>query len=152
MILDELVQFALNSVPLIISISCSITSEYIKNVENTHKSDFAYLLVAPMMKTFFLALMPSISVSSWLMTRSAAPPVTQSTYTYTSSSITCRSVYPKAGKSYSHSQNRQDKHLSVKDLPASVLALFHKAKVRQISSHFHAFLLPWIPIKNNQLK
>ena len=27
-----------------------------------------------MMKTFFLAPMPSISVSSWLMTRSAAPP------------------------------------------------------------------------------
>ena len=33
-------------------------------------------LVAPMMKTFFLVLMPSISVSTWLMTRSAAPPVT----------------------------------------------------------------------------
>jgi len=32
------------------------------------------LFVAPMMKTFFFELMPSISVSSWLMTRSAAPP------------------------------------------------------------------------------
>ena len=31
-------------------------------------------LVAPMMKTVFLAFMPSISVSSWLRTRSAAPP------------------------------------------------------------------------------
>lgn len=31
-------------------------------------------LVAPMMKTFFLAPMPSISVRIWLMTRSAAPP------------------------------------------------------------------------------
>ena len=33
-----------------------------------------YLLVAPMMKTFFLSDMPSISVSIWLMTLSAAPP------------------------------------------------------------------------------
>ena len=32
------------------------------------------LLVAPMMNTVFLAFMPSISVSSWLSTRSAAPP------------------------------------------------------------------------------
>ena len=32
------------------------------------------LLVAPMMNTFFFEVMPSISVSSWLMTRSAAPP------------------------------------------------------------------------------
>lgn len=32
------------------------------------------LLVAPMMKTFFLELIPSISVRTWLMTRSAAPP------------------------------------------------------------------------------
>ena len=31
-------------------------------------------LVAPMMKTFFFWFMPSISVSTWLMTRSAAPP------------------------------------------------------------------------------
>ena len=30
--------------------------------------------VAPMMKTFFLELMPSISVRIWLMTLSAAPP------------------------------------------------------------------------------
>ena len=34
----------------------------------------ADLLVAPMMKTVFLEFMPSISVSSWLSTRSAAPP------------------------------------------------------------------------------
>lgn len=34
----------------------------------------AHLLVAPMMNTVFLAFMPSISVSSWLSTRSAAPP------------------------------------------------------------------------------
>lgn len=33
-----------------------------------------YLLVAPMMKTFFLLLIPSISVRIWLMTLSAAPP------------------------------------------------------------------------------
>ena len=32
------------------------------------------LLVAPMMKTFFLLPMPSISVRIWLMTRSKAPP------------------------------------------------------------------------------
>ena len=32
------------------------------------------LLVAPMMNTFFLELIPSISVSTWLITRSAAPP------------------------------------------------------------------------------
>ena len=32
------------------------------------------LLVAPMMKTFFLLPMPSISVRIWLMTRSEAPP------------------------------------------------------------------------------
>ena len=32
------------------------------------------LFVAPMMNTFFLELIPSISVSSWLMTLSAAPP------------------------------------------------------------------------------
>jgi len=32
------------------------------------------LFVAPMIKTFFLLLMPSISVRSWLMTLSAAPP------------------------------------------------------------------------------
>jgi hypothetical protein len=31
-------------------------------------------LVAPMMKMFFLAPTPSISVSSWLMTLSPAPP------------------------------------------------------------------------------
>ncbi|CAN7975357.1 unnamed protein product, partial [Ixodes persulcatus] len=31
-------------------------------------------LVAPMMNTFFLLLMPSISVRIWLITRSAAPP------------------------------------------------------------------------------
>ena len=31
-------------------------------------------LVAPMMKTFFFDPMPSISVRTWLMTRSAAPP------------------------------------------------------------------------------
>ena len=31
-------------------------------------------LVAPMMKTFFLAPTPSISVSIWFMTRSPAPP------------------------------------------------------------------------------
>jgi hypothetical protein len=31
-------------------------------------------LVAPMMKTVFLEFMPSISVSSWFSTRSAAPP------------------------------------------------------------------------------
>ena len=31
-------------------------------------------LVAPMMNTVFLEFMPSISVSSWLRTRSAAPP------------------------------------------------------------------------------
>ena len=31
-------------------------------------------LVAPMINTFFLAPMPSISVRTWLMTRSAAPP------------------------------------------------------------------------------
>ena len=34
----------------------------------------ARLLVAPMMKTVFLEFMPSISVSSWLSTLSAAPP------------------------------------------------------------------------------
>ena len=33
-----------------------------------------YLLVAPMIKTFFFAFIPSISVRTWLMTRSAAPP------------------------------------------------------------------------------
>jgi hypothetical protein len=33
-----------------------------------------YLLVAPIMKTFFLAFIPSISVNTWLITRSAAPP------------------------------------------------------------------------------
>ena len=32
------------------------------------------LLVAPMMKTFFLLPMPSISVRIWLMTLSLAPP------------------------------------------------------------------------------
>ena len=32
------------------------------------------LLVAPMMKTFFFEDMPSISVRTWLMTLSAAPP------------------------------------------------------------------------------
>ena len=32
------------------------------------------LLVAPMMKTFFLLPMPSISVRIWLMTLSEAPP------------------------------------------------------------------------------
>lgn len=32
------------------------------------------LFVAPMMKTFFLLDIPSISVRIWLMTRSAAPP------------------------------------------------------------------------------
>ena len=32
-------------------------------------------LVAPIMNTFFFLLMPSISVRTWLMTRSAAPPV-----------------------------------------------------------------------------
>ena len=32
------------------------------------------LFVAPMIKTFFLTFMPSISVSTWLITRSAAPP------------------------------------------------------------------------------
>ncbi len=32
------------------------------------------LLVAPMMNTFFFELIPSISVNSWLITRSAAPP------------------------------------------------------------------------------
>jgi hypothetical protein len=31
-------------------------------------------LVAPMMKTVFFEFMPSISVRSWLRTRSAAPP------------------------------------------------------------------------------
>ena len=31
-------------------------------------------LVAPMMNTFFLLLIPSISVRIWLITRSAAPP------------------------------------------------------------------------------
>ena len=30
--------------------------------------------VAPIMKTFFFELIPSISVSTWLITRSAAPP------------------------------------------------------------------------------
>ena len=35
------------------------------------------LLVAPMMNTFFFELMPSISVSIWLITRSAAPPTNQ---------------------------------------------------------------------------
>lgn len=33
-----------------------------------------HLFVAPMMNTFFLSDMPSISVSIWLMTLSAAPP------------------------------------------------------------------------------
>lgn len=35
---------------------------------------FTNLLVAPIMKTFFFTFMPSISVSTWLITRSAAPP------------------------------------------------------------------------------
>ena len=37
-------------------------------------STMSGLLVAPMMKTFFFDDIPSISVSTWLMTRSAAPP------------------------------------------------------------------------------
>lgn len=35
---------------------------------------FTHRLVAPMMNTVFLEVMPSISVSSWLSTRSPAPP------------------------------------------------------------------------------
>ena len=49
------------------SLTVNTHSDLITSVEG-------HLLVAPMMKTFFLLLMPSISVSSWLMTRSAAPP------------------------------------------------------------------------------
>lgn len=43
---------------------------------NVYLSGLAIKHVAsiPMMKTFFLAPMPSISVRIWLMTRSAAPP------------------------------------------------------------------------------
>lgn len=37
-------------------------------------SSWSGLFVAPIMKTFFLAPMPSISVKIWLMTRSPAPP------------------------------------------------------------------------------
>ena len=40
----------------------------------TCRAGVAHLLVAPMMKTVFLLFMPSISVSSWFSTRSAAPP------------------------------------------------------------------------------
>lgn len=41
---------------------------------STVRKFFFYLLVAPMIKTFFLSLIPSISVKIWLMTLSAAPP------------------------------------------------------------------------------
>lgn len=43
----------------------------IRRSDVSHTSD---LFVAPMMKTFFLSDMPSISVRIWLMTLSAAPP------------------------------------------------------------------------------
>ena len=39
------------------------------------------LLVAPMINTFFLEPIPSISVRTWLITLSAAPPVITHTHT-----------------------------------------------------------------------
>lgn len=42
-------------------------------IQSTH-AERRHLFVAPMIKTFFLSDMPSISVRIWLMTLSAAPP------------------------------------------------------------------------------
>ena len=56
-------------------ISCTFVKQFIiKSHLMMAESIMSGLLVAPMMNTFFLLPMPSISVRIWLMTLSEAPP------------------------------------------------------------------------------
>ena len=84
---------------------CRVWSESLLNMEEillvlTYPgsiiSELYYLFVAPIIKTFFFAPIPSISVRIWLITLSAAPPVIANTTWCESISVQCNQFFPKS--------------------------------------------------------